>query len=295
MRVFAGLPRSGILAVAVPLAASLALLPSRAAGPYQGTGTKRMAERLEKLAGEADANPQLNPFWSRKRAKALQLLVAKELDPHGAELRLALARELLNAGQTKEAIDELRKLSAQSKRAPGAASELDLLLGMAYLRLGEQDNCIRSHNVESCLFPVRGRGVHGIQRGSRMAIDQFQSVLRRDPGNLSAQWLLNIAYMTVGEHPAKVPAEWLIPAETFASEHAAGRFLDVAPRLGVAAEGLAGGAAVEDFDQDGYLDILVSSSGLRDQLRFYRNNADGTFSERTAEAGLAGLTGGLNL
>src|SRR5260370_40160413 len=52
---------------------------------------------------------------------------------------------------------------------------------------------------------------------------------------------------------------------------------------------------MEDFDRDGYLDIMVSSSGLRDQVRYYHNNADGTFTERTREAGLSGSTGGLNI
>ena len=41
----------------------------------------------------------------------------------------------------------------------------------------------------------------------------------------------NIAYMTVGEHPGKVPARWLIPPEKFASAGAFPRFTNVAPSL----------------------------------------------------------------
>ena len=52
---------------------------------------------------------------------------------------------------------------------------------------------------------------------------------------------------------------------------------------------------MEDFDADGDLDIMCSSWGLRDQLRYFQNNADGTFSERTKEAGLIGIVGGLNM
>ena len=137
--------------------------------------------------------------------------------------------------------------------------------------------------------------MHQAQRGSRLAIDQFRSILEQDPGNLTAQWLLNIASMTVGEYPAKTPEDWLIPAETFRAEAEITRFRDVAPQLGLARSGLAGGAAMEDFDGDGHLDIMASSSGLRDQIRFYRNNGDGTFTDRTAEAGLMGIVGGLNI
>ncbi len=52
---------------------------------------------------------------------------------------------------------------------------------------------------------------------------------------------------------------------------------------------------MEDFDADGDLDIMASSCGFRDQLRYFRNNGDGTFTERTAEAGLTGEVGGLNI
>src|SRR5206468_1112249 len=49
------------------------------------------------------------------------------------------------------------------------------------------------------------------------------------------------------------------------------------------------------FDNDGNLDLMISAMGLRDQLRFFHNNGDGTFTERTEEAGLMGEWGGLNM
>jgi hypothetical protein len=52
---------------------------------------------------------------------------------------------------------------------------------------------------------------------------------------------------------------------------------------------------MEDFDGDGLLDLMVSSSGPEDQLLFFHNNGDGTFTDRTREAGLTGETGGLNI
>jgi hypothetical protein len=305
--------RSRTTRKAVTLAAGLTvllgwtLMPRRATGeearaPYQGPGTKRMAARLAKIADDTDANPQDNPYWNHKRAEALRAILAQHKAEPSQEfqLRMALAKELLFAGQTEESIAGFKSLAEEAARAgtasePGTRIELQRLLGLAYLRLGEQDNCVRNHNIESCLFPIRPGGYHAIQRGSRMAIEQFTALLQADPDDLSSRWLLNIAYMTLGEYPAKVPADWLIPPDTFASEHEMPRFTDVAPQLGLDRTGLAGGAIMEDFDGDGYLDIMVSSSGLRDQLRYYHNNADGTFTERTREAGLTGLTGGLNI
>ena len=52
---------------------------------------------------------------------------------------------------------------------------------------------------------------------------------------------------------------------------------------------------MEDFDGDGLLDLVATSMGVHDQMRFYRNNGDGTFTDRTDESGLTGQLGGLNV
>jgi len=101
--------------------------------------------------------------------------------------------------------------------------------------------------------------------------------------------------MTVGDYPEKVPAAWLIPPKIFESEGEAPHFTDIADRLGLDVDDNAGGVIVDDFDNDGDLDLVASSSSMHGQLRFFRNNGDGTFTERTREAGLLGEVGGLNL
>ncbi|MDX1388817.1 MAG: CRTAC1 family protein, partial [Acidobacteriota bacterium] len=134
-----------------------------------------------------------------------------------------------------------------------------------------------------------------VERGSRRAVEAFLNELSLRPDALDARWLLNLALMTLGEYPDAVPERWLIPPEVFASDHDIGRFRDVAPAAGLAEVGLAGGSVVEDLDGDGLLDIVTTSWGVRDPMRYYVNNGDGTFTDRTAEAGLTGLTGGLNV
>ena len=52
---------------------------------------------------------------------------------------------------------------------------------------------------------------------------------------------------------------------------------------------------MDDFDADGLLDIVASSWGLEDQIRYLRNQGDGTFDDRTEAAGLLGQVGGLNI
>ena len=51
----------------------------------------------------------------------------------------------------------------------------------------------------------------------------------------------------------------------------------------------------DDFDGDGWLDAVVTTSDVHEQIRYFHNNGNGTFSERTKEAGLEGLVGGLNV
>jgi hypothetical protein len=259
-----------------------------------------MVERLETLATQAD--PTQNPFLNRQRAEGLRgRLSSQRLAPEAEfDLRLELALELLRAGDIAVALQELDKTKPVVASLPPEKREeqawlLGRFTGQAYLRLGEQDNCIAQHTSESCLLPIGRGGVHEDQAGSRAAIDFFSRTLSVKPQDLETVWLLNIAYMTLGEYPDRVPRSWLIPPRVFASDYELPRFNDVAGDVGLAIRGRAGGAVMEDFDNDGYLDVMKSSWGLRDPLQFFHNNGDGTFTERTKEAGLVGLVGGLNL
>ncbi|MEP6917541.1 MAG: CRTAC1 family protein [Acidobacteriota bacterium] len=70
-----------------------------------------------------------------------------------------------------------------------------------------------------------------------------------------------------------------------------GTFTDVTQQAGVSGAGAGKGAyktgvAVGDYDNNGYLDLYVTALGLN---LLYRNNGDGTFTDVTAAAGVAGL------
>jgi hypothetical protein len=62
------------------------------------------------------------------------------------------------------------------------------------------------------------------------------------------------------------------------------RFTDVTERAGVAWRGYGMGAAVADYDNDGDLDLLVTSFGPE---ALFRNNGDGTFTDVAAAAGVS--------
>jgi hypothetical protein len=288
---------SAILAVALLVSCSDSK-PQAPAGRAD-SGTRRMAERLEKIARESD--PVENLFLNHQRAELFRSRLATNLAPRAkVDARIQMSLEYLFAGETETAIKEFLATGPLLDALPEEENLqtswlLKRFLGLCHMRLAEQQNCVAHHTSFSCLLPISKEGVHDVQEGSRAAIRFFTQALKQNPQDLEAIWLLNIAHMTLGEYPDKVPPQWLVPPKVFDSEYDIKRFKDVAPATGLAAFGRAGGAIMEDFDNDGFLDIVCSSWGLRDQLQFFRNNGNGTFTERTKEAGLTGIVGGLNI
>jgi hypothetical protein len=265
----------------------------------QPESNRKMAALLERITREAD--PLRNPFRNAEQVAILSALRAKTSDPQQLlQLRIRLAWQFLDSGDADGALkeyDAIWRYMEDNNVPVGERREVEWLTfkAVAYLRMGENENCLAHHNSESCIFPVRGKGVHALQRGSRGAVAVLTELLDKYPSCLRARWLINIAYMTLGEYPDKVPAKWLLDPKLFASDYDIKHFPDIAPDVGLDVHGLSGGVVLEDFDNDGFLDVMVSSWGLGDQMRLFHNNGDGTFTERTEEAGLIGLTGGLNM
>ena len=262
-------------------------------------GVRKMAERLQhKIAGE---DPMDNTFRNRERAVIMEEKLRKETDPGAIWKSLpGLAQEQLNAGRPKDALatlhrfDEIMASTGQTIE-PHARLQLLHTKAICNLRLGEQQNCLTNHTIESCLLPIRSLGVYQRQEGPREAVKILDETLRRYPKDLKAIWLLNIAHMVLGEYPDKVPQQWLVPPKVFESDYDIKHFTDVSSGAGLDVPGWAGGCVVEDFDGDGFLDVMISSWEIHTQLRYFHNNGDGSFAEWTQRAGLIGEVGGLNM
>ena len=265
------------------------------ADQFRSDGTRKMADRLAVF--DAAMNPQLNKFDSARRVAMLEQSQARQPTLDG---QFQLGLEYLRNGQPEQAITQFERTQTDYERNPNdftrnTAEILYELFGLTYLRLGEIENCVNNHSADSCLVPISGKGVHTLKRGSRKAVEIFREALSRYPDSLKFRWLLNIAYMTLGEWPEAVEPKWCIPPEAFGSECEFPRFHDRAIDLGVDVVGMLGGSISEDFDGDGDIDLVASAWGLQDQIRYFRNNGDGTFDDHTVESGLIGITGGINL
>ena len=207
-------------------------------------------------------------------------------------LLLSVGKDALRLGDNQKAVDLLQQ--AYDLTA-GRDNEATFQLAVAYLRLGESQNCIHHREADRCILPIRRGGIHRDQEGARSAIRYLTEVLERNSDHLEARWLLNLAAMLVGEHPSSVRPSLRIPPARFESEAKAQRFRDSAAARGVATLSLSGGVVADDFDNDGWLDIVVSDWSPSGQLRYFRNEGSGVFAERTRESGLTGLFGGLNM
>ena len=276
-----------------------AIAPCRAAGPAHD----RMLGELRSVRAETLAG---NPYQGaaeaeRLRAELASLPAAASVQER-ARLNFDLGVAELFLGEEAAAIarlSEAERLLAGRSASSDFRNAVGMRLALAYLRLGETENCCLRHSPDSCLLPIRGGGVHLKQEGSRQAIIRLERILASSPESatalrLEARWLLNIASMTVGEYPSGVPPEYLIPPSAFDSEAEFPRFTNIGPALGVGTFSLSGGAVADDFDNDGLLDLVVSTSDIEGQLRFLRNRS-GVFADETETAQLTGIVGGLNL
>jgi hypothetical protein len=174
---------------------------------------------------------------------------------------------------------------------------IEALLGVAALRRGESDNCITCCTEASCIFPLGPAAVHQKTEGSRQAIRHFTTYLEKCPEDLGVRWLLNIAYMTLGEYPDKVPAKYLIALDPFGSKIDVGRFRNIAARSGFDSlgENYAGGCIVDDFNGDGLLDVLISNNDPERGAALLINRGDGKLEPRTDSAGLADQVAAANV
>ena len=185
-----------------------------------------------------------------------------------------------------------------STRVPAGIPQLTEVLGVAYLHKSEMENGAYSNPGDRCTFPPEKSFCYQRTDDSQKSIDYFTKYLQlkpERPDSVQVKWLLNLAYMTLGKYPAGVPQQYLIPPSVFASKENIGKFVDVSRAAGLNFVSMAGGVVADDFENDGLLDIVVSSYDFCQPLRFFHNNGDGTFTDRTAQAGLSGQLGGLNV
>jgi hypothetical protein len=184
---------------------------------------------------------------------------------------------------------------AVSLGAKDQAMALEKILGIVKFRHGQVENWVAHHNIHSSIFPLRPEAQFLKVSDSTEAIKHFLQCLEHDLSDLEARWFLNLTCMALGKYPEGVPKRHRMVLSGFESKDDIGRFVDVAPALGVDVFSMAGSVVTDDFDNDGFLDLIVSTGDHCQALHYFHNNGDGTFQNRTAQAGLTKLLGGFSI
>jgi len=139
------------------------------------------------------------------------------------------------------------------------AFALEEILGILRFRRGQVDNWVKHHNIHSSIFPLRPEAQFQDASAAEKALENFVQYLEHRPDDVEARWFLNLTCMALGEYPERVPSKHQLPLKVFESKDDIGRFVDVAPALGLDVYSMAGSVIMDDFDNDGYLDLVVST------------------------------------
>ena len=300
---------------------------ARAGRPAPTTPAQSHAQMVQELNWIADRtgdeHPYLGDQHARRLRRALQNtspqasareLCSRNFETGLDELRLGNLRPAISCITRAYELIPAAKLDAQT------ADYIKFKLAVAYTRLGETENWCAAPRPENAILPLQPGALYAKLEAPHKALQYLGELMqvdldnrRKDPSTpfiklnkcaccsgdiqieLAARWLINFTYMTLGGYPGDVPQGILIPPAAFESTMDFPRFVNVAPKLGLDTFNLCGGAIVDDFDNDGNFDIVTSSWDPREQIQFFRNDADGTFSNHTVSAGLNGLRGGLNI
>jgi hypothetical protein len=237
---------------------------------------------------------------ARRNIQHLDTDLARGLKPEQEIQFLLIKTSLLmydgNPNQAYDVLQEVRrKVEASDALSERWLYTVIYFQGVVGLRRGENDNCINCQGEGACIFPLLPSAQHANPNGSRLAIQHFTEYLQQFPNDEGVRWLLNLAYMTLGEHPQRVPSAHRLTFDRFGSDADIGRFREIGHLVGVNRLNMAGGAIMDDFDNDGLLDIVVSTWDAQQSMAYFRNKGDGTFEDRTEAAGLGKQVAGFNI
>jgi hypothetical protein len=304
------------VAASVPAGARLAPMGSFTSPPGAGGGVKYAFDvsgytetvlSLRNVEGRLAAAEILPTFCELRRSlvTSAQELAARALsgeslraptDPIDRAQTYFLKAQLHSfqgeMGLAIEAFEQAGRIA--TAEAPEQLLQIKQALGVAHLHKAEMEDGVFHAPGGRCLLSGPGNRL-GNTADVVEAIGYLMQYLDEKPDELEVRWLLNVAHMFAGTYPDQVPRAHLIPPEAFTSVEDVGRFVDVAAPSGLVSVSRAGGVIVDDFDNDGRLDVVTSSLDSCAPMRFFRRAAAGLFTEQASEAGLGERLGGLNI
>ena len=168
---------------------------------------------------------------------------------HGT--RLELGQTLVKCGLYEEAERELLQIPRESSHYATARHEA----AIALYRAGRYERSIAA-DVES---------------------------MEVNPGDERARSMMWIAAQRLGGYPVSVPLRFRMELKIGYAKPTV-EFENISARIGLDKTSAGRGLAIFDYDNDGYLDIVIASA--HGGVNLYHNNGDGTFSDVSIRSGL---------
>ena len=91
-----------------------------------------------------------------------------------------------------------------ARNIPAGLAQLAEVLGVAYLHKSQMENGVYRNPGEQCIFPPQKAACYRQANDSEEAIEYFAKYLElrpERPDTEQVKWLLNLAYMTLGNYP----------------------------------------------------------------------------------------------
>ncbi len=180
-------------------------------------------------------------------------------------------------------------------------------LALSYMRLAESKNCLDRlldksdilPNQVMCTLPLDAH--HRKQVYSRQAAKTFEKLLEKyNQEDRIYQWLLNYSYMTVNGFPNEVPQRYQLSGnfvdhfygeikDKMEKKYSYLQLRDKAKEFGIDKLSTSPGLAVEDFNRDGFLDVITG--GTFTTVSYFENDGGKGFIDKSDESGLSKIRG----
>ena len=134
------------------------------------------------------------------------------------------------------------------------------------------------------------------RKPSTQGVRRLLALLEQRPNDIELKWFLNAAFMATGGYPGARAAEASDRDDAPSRRpKTSGDSWTWRRRRGSIRSHRRAALSIDDFDNDGRLEILTSNFDSCGRMQLFRRRADGVFEDRAEQAGLAEQLGGLNL
>jgi hypothetical protein len=182
----------------------------------------------------------------------------------------------------------IEKYEARLARVPGDdATRVEL--GRTQVKCGLHEEAARNLLEASRNPAVRAVALHEAAVALYRA-GKFESAARigsdaltADPANERARQWLWLTAQKLGGYPDFVPAEQRMEMNV-GYDPPTVQFEDIAAKIGLDKTSAGRGTAVFDYDNDGFLDVIIAAA--HGGCNLYHNNGDGTFTDVSVQSGI---------